>query len=83
MKRIGSIGMAILALVGGFFILQQIAANGWKIPGLQLPGVALSRTAPPPRGGDTIRIATWSGRASNDSISRSQNDFGIGAACLA
>ena len=59
MKRIGSIAMAILALVGAFFILQQIAANGWKIPGLKLPGVALSTTAPPPRGGDTIRIATW------------------------
>jgi endonuclease/exonuclease/phosphatase family metal-dependent hydrolase len=59
MKRLGSIAMAALALVGGFFILQQIAANGWKIPGLQLPGVALVTTAPPPRGGDTIRIATW------------------------
>ena len=59
MKRLGSIAMAALALVGGFFILQQIAANGWKIPGLQLPGVSLSTTAPPPRGGDTIRIATW------------------------
>ena len=59
MKRLGSIVMAVIALVGGFFILQQIAANGWKIPGLDFPGVALSTTAPPPRGGDTIRIATW------------------------
>jgi endonuclease/exonuclease/phosphatase family metal-dependent hydrolase len=59
MKRLGSIAMAALALVGGFFILQQIAANGWKIPGLQLPGVALVTSAPPPRGSDTIRIATW------------------------
>jgi endonuclease/exonuclease/phosphatase family metal-dependent hydrolase len=59
MKRIGTIGMAILALVGGWFILHQLAANGWKLPGLKLPGVALCRSAPPPRGGDTIRIATW------------------------
>jgi deoxyribonuclease-1-like protein len=59
MKRLGSIVMFVVALVGGFFILQQIVANGWKIPGLQLPGVALSTTAPPPRGADTVRIATW------------------------
>src|SRR6188508_877525 len=59
MKRIGSIAMAIVALIGGWFVLQQIAANGWKIPGLNLPGTSLSTTTPPPRGGDTIRIATW------------------------
>jgi endonuclease/exonuclease/phosphatase family metal-dependent hydrolase len=60
MKRLGSVALAAVALIGGWFVLQQLAANGWKLPGLDLGGArTLTTTAPPPRGGDTIRIATW------------------------
>lgn len=61
MKKLATLAMTAVAAVIGAFILQQINANGWKLPGLPAgpPAGTISTTAPPPRGGDTIRVATW------------------------
>lgn len=59
MKKLWSLLLAAVALVGGWFIFQQLLANGWKLPGLGGLGSQMSTEVPPPRGGDTIRIATW------------------------
>jgi deoxyribonuclease-1-like protein len=61
MKRLASMLLAAVAVAIGWFVLQQLQANGWK--GLTLPlGPAIQATntqPPPPRGNDTIRIATF------------------------
>jgi endonuclease/exonuclease/phosphatase family metal-dependent hydrolase len=59
MKRLSSLVMAGLAAVIGWIVLQQLQANGWK--GISFPGLpgATSTEAPPPRGNETIRIATF------------------------
>src|SRR5688572_1435433 len=61
MKRLSSMLLAAIAAAIGWFVLQQLNANGWK--GLTLPlGQAIQATntrPPPPRGNDTIRIATF------------------------
>jgi endonuclease/exonuclease/phosphatase family metal-dependent hydrolase len=59
MKRLGQVVLAVVALVGGWFIFQILASNGFKLPGLDLRGGSTLSSALPPRGGETIRIATW------------------------
>jgi deoxyribonuclease-1-like protein len=61
MKRLSSLFMAAVAAAIGWFVLQQLQQNGWK--GISLPGLpgvtAISTQPPPPRGNETIRIATF------------------------
>ncbi|HMC11864.1 MAG TPA: endonuclease/exonuclease/phosphatase family protein [Pirellulaceae bacterium] len=59
MKRLTSLIMAALAAVVGWFVLQQAQTSGWK--GISLPGIfgPNATQAPPARGNDTIRIATF------------------------
>jgi deoxyribonuclease-1-like protein len=61
MKSLSSLVMAVVAAVVGWFLLQQYQAGG--LQGLSIPGLSLSPTTstqpPPPRGNDTIRIATF------------------------
>jgi deoxyribonuclease-1-like protein len=61
MKRLASLLMAAAAAAIGWFVFQQLQANGWK--GLSLPplGPAIQATSnqPPPRGNNTIRVATF------------------------
>ena len=59
MKRLPSLIVAMLALAIGWFALQQGHNGGWQrfsIPGLFGGGAT---QAPPPRGNNTIRIATF------------------------
>jgi endonuclease/exonuclease/phosphatase family metal-dependent hydrolase len=58
MKKLSSFGMAVVALALGWFLFQQF---GGKIPGLGGIGGTTSLTTglPPPRGAESIRIATW------------------------
>src|SRR5437763_4742117 len=61
MKRLPSMVFAVLVAAAGWFVWQQLQNGGWK--GLSLPFGPLvpvtSTHTPPPRGNDTIRIATF------------------------
>jgi deoxyribonuclease-1-like protein len=62
MKRLASMFLAVVAAAIGWFVLQQLQANGWKgisLPSLSTAVVATSTQPPPPRGNDTIRVATF------------------------
>src|SRR5690242_8651975 len=57
MKRLSSLLLAIIAVGIGWFAVQQGHSGGWK--GLSIPGLSNGMTQPPPRGNQTIRIATF------------------------
>jgi len=59
MKRLTSLVLAVVAAALGWFVLQQAQTSGWK--GISFPGLSgiTGSQAPPPRGNDTIRIATF------------------------
>jgi endonuclease/exonuclease/phosphatase family metal-dependent hydrolase len=61
MKRLSSLVLAAIAAVAGWLLLQQLQHGGWK-PG-SLPGLSgilgTTTQAPPPRGNQTIRLATF------------------------
>jgi deoxyribonuclease-1-like protein len=59
MKRLASLFVALVAAAAGWFAMQQMPANGWK--GLPLVSAlpATNTLPPPPRGNDTIRIASF------------------------
>lgn len=61
MKKLSSMLLAVVAAAIGWFLLQELQKSGWK--GISLPGVTIgnptSTAPPPPRGNDTIRVATW------------------------
>jgi endonuclease/exonuclease/phosphatase family metal-dependent hydrolase len=58
MRKISTLIMALLAALAGWFVLQNGGIKGLNLPSFG-PAVTTSRQAPPPRGNDTIRIATW------------------------
>src|SRR5204862_4197063 len=52
------LGIAVVALAIGWFVVQQAQTSGWK--GWSIPGLSGGATQPPPpRGNQTIRIATF------------------------
>jgi endonuclease/exonuclease/phosphatase family metal-dependent hydrolase len=60
MKTLSRLIMAALAAAAGWYLLQQMQAGG--LAGLKLPGLNLGTTqtaAPPARGNETIRIASF------------------------
>jgi deoxyribonuclease-1-like protein len=59
MKRLPSFLLTAFVLAVGWFLLQHGQQSGWK--GLSIPGLtgSASMQAPPPRGNDTIRVATF------------------------
>jgi endonuclease/exonuclease/phosphatase family metal-dependent hydrolase len=61
MKRLASLILTALAAAIGWLVLQQLDRSGWK--GWALPGlseiVGARTQPPPPRGNDTIRVATF------------------------
>src|SRR6476660_3760560 len=60
MKRLSSLAMLIAVAAIGWFGLQQLQSGGLK--GISLPnlaGLMTNNQPPPPRGNDTIRIATF------------------------
>jgi deoxyribonuclease-1-like protein len=58
MKRLSSLLLAIVAVGIGWFAVQQGHTGSWK--GLSIPGLSNGMTQPPPpRGNQTIRIATF------------------------
>jgi deoxyribonuclease-1-like protein len=59
MKRLMSLVIAGVALAAGWFALQQGQKAGWQ--GLSIPGLtgASSNQAPPPRGNNSIRLASF------------------------
>src|SRR5262245_59621643 len=58
MKRLFQLIVGALALVGGWYAVQQ--ANEHGLTNISLPGLTNAGNAPPPsRGNDTIRLATF------------------------
>jgi deoxyribonuclease-1-like protein len=57
MKRLPSLIIAALAVAVGWLAVQHGHTSGWK--SLSIPGLSSSSTQPPPRGNQTIRIATF------------------------
>jgi deoxyribonuclease-1-like protein len=61
MKRLSTLVMAVVAAAMGWFVLQQLQHGGLK--GLSIPGLPFgpqTSTQPtPPRGNNTIRVATF------------------------
>lgn len=59
MKRLAPLILGLVAAAIGWFVLQQGPSTGWK--GLSFPGLMAPRGSqpPPPRGNETIRIATF------------------------
>jgi deoxyribonuclease-1-like protein len=59
MKRSSSLLLAVIGVVVGWFFLQHAQTGGWK--GISIPGLnpVTNTQPPPPRGNETIRIATF------------------------